>query len=151
MIIGNMINYYKKRGSIWNHNEYVQFEYTNKEHINWVINSLIADIDNALRFKIKNYFSNYYLLVAGKNGTEIAGEDWSEYLEYGTTDQIIIDLQNIGFPRHIAMLIRKKYEKVLVYDGKELIDVKSDQLLDLLIKNNHGQEYQEILEVLGTK
>lgn len=115
MIIGNMINYYRKKGRIWHRNEYVLFVYTNKEHINWVINDLIADIDNALRFKIKNYFSNYYLLVAEKNGVEVAGADWSEYLEYGTTDKIIIDLQNVGFPRHIAMLIKENYEEVLVY------------------------------------
>lgn len=114
MIIGNMINYYRNKGRIWHRNEYVLFMYTNKEHINWVINDLIADIDNALRFKIKNYFSNYYLLVAEKNGVEVAGADWSEYLEYGTTDKIIIDLQNVGFPRHIAMLIKENYEEVLV-------------------------------------
>lgn len=149
MIIGNMINYYRKKGKIWHRNEYVPFVHTNKEHINWVINDLITDIDNALRFKIKNYFSNYYLLVAGKNGIEVAGTDWSEYLEYGTTDKIIIDLQNMGFPRHIAMLIKEDFEEVLVYDENELVDINIEMLMGLLLENNHKQEYQEILEILG--
>lgn len=149
MIIGNMINYYRKKGSIWHRNEYVPFVHTNKEHINWVINDLIADIDNALRFKIKNYFSNYYLLVAGKNGVEVAGADWSEYLEYGTTDKIIIDLQNVGFPRHIAMLIKENYKEVLVYDENELVEVQIEKLLGLLLGNNHKQEHNEILDILG--
>lgn len=149
MIIGNMIHYYRKKGRIWHRNEYFTFEHTNKEHINWVINNLIADIDNALRFKIKNYFSNYYLLVAGKNGVEVAGEDWSQYLEYGTTDKIIIDLQNIGFPRHIAMLIKENYEDVLVYDENELIDVHTEELLGLLLQDNYKQEHKEILDILG--
>ena len=149
MIIGNMINYYKKKGKIWHRNEYVLFVHTNKEHINWVINDLIADIDNALRFKIKNYFSNYYLLVAGKNGVEVAGEDWSEYLEYGTTDKVIIDLQNAGFPRHIAMLIKENYEDVLVYDDNELTDVQTEKLLGLLLQDNHKQEHDEVLDILG--
>lgn len=149
MIIGNMMNYYRKKGRIWHRNEYVLFVYTNKEHINWVINELIADIDNALRFKIKNYFSNYYLLVAGKNGVEVAGADWSEYLEYGTTDKIIIDLQNVGFPRHIAMLIKENYEEVLVYDENELVEVQIEKLLGLLLENNHKQEHNEILDILG--
>ena len=149
MIIGNMINYYRKKGRIWHRNEYVQFVYTNKEHINWVINDLIADIDNALRFKIKNYFSNYYLLVAEKNGVEVAGADWSEYLEYGTTDKIIIDLQNLGFPRHIAMLIKEKYEEVLVYDENDLVEVQIEKLLGLLLENNHKQEHDEVLDILG--
>lgn len=149
MIIGNMINYYKKKGKIWHRNEYVLFVHTNKEHINWVINDLIADIDNALRFKIKNYFSNYYLLVAGKNGVEAAGVDWSEYLEYGTTDKVIIDLQNVGFPRHIAMLIKENYEDVLVYDENELMDVQTEKLLGLLLQDNHKQEHKELLDILG--
>lgn len=149
MIIGNMINYYKKKGKIWHRNEYVLFVHTNKEHINWVINDLIADIDNALRFKIKNYFSNYYLLVAGKKGVEAAGEDWSEYLEYGTTDKVIIDLQNVGFPRHIAMLIKENYEDVLVYDENELMDVQTEKLLGLLLQDNHKQEHKELLDILG--
>lgn len=149
MIIGNMINYYRKKGRIWHRNEYVQFVYTNKEHINWVINDLIADIDNALRFKIKNYFSNYYLLVAKKNGVEVAGADWSEYLEYGTTDKIIIDLQNVGFPRHIAMLIKEKYEEVLVYDENDLVEVQIEKLLGLLLENNHKQERDEVLDIVG--
>lgn len=149
MIIGNMINYYRKKGRIWHRNEYVLFVYTNKEHINWVINDLIADIDNALRFKIKNYFSNYYLLVAEKNGVEVAGADWSEYLEYGTTDKIIIDLQNVGVPRHIAMLIKENYEEVLVYDENELVEVQIEKLLGLLLENNHKQEHDEVLDILG--
>ncbi len=149
LIIGNMINYYKRKGSIWHRNESIPFAYTNKEHINWVINDLIADIDNALRFKIKNYFSNYYLLVSGKNSVEVAGADWSEFLEYGTTNKTIIDLQNVGFPRHIAMLIKENFEEVLVYDENELVDINIEKLLDLLLKDNHKQEYQEILEVLG--
>lgn len=150
MIIGNMINYYRKKGIIWHRNEYVLFVHTNKEHINWVINDyLIADIDNALRFKIKNYFSNYYLLVAGKNGVEAAGEDWSEYLEYGTTDKVTIDLQNVGFPRHIAMLIKENYEDVLVYDENELIDVQTEKLLGLILQDNHKQEHKELLDRLG--
>ena len=147
LIIGNMINYYKKRGQIWHRNEYVPFEHNNKQHINWVINSLIADIDNALRFKIKNYFSNYYLLVASKNGEDVAGANWSDYLEYGTTDKTIIDLQNVGFPRYIAMLIKDEYEEVLVYDEEDLVEVKIERLLRLLLENKQNQEFNEVKEL----
>lgn len=150
LIIGNMINYYRKKGNIWHRNENIPFVHTNKEHINWVINDLIADIDTALRFKIKNYFSNYYLLVSGKNGVETAGADWSEYLEYGTTNRTIIDLQNVGFPRHIAMLIKEKFEEVMIYDENELVDINIEKLLDLLLGNNYKQEYQEIVDIIGT-
>lgn len=149
MTIKIMIDYYRRKGKIWHRNKSVPFVHTNKKHINWVINRLIADIDNVLRFKIKNYFANYYMLVAGKNGVDVAGADWSEYLEYGTTDNIIIDLQNIGFPRHIAMLIKENYEGVLVYDENELVEIQCEKLLSLLLEDNHKQEYDEALKILA--
>lgn len=149
MIIGNIINYYKKRGEIWHNNEMFLFNANSQEQINWVINSLISDIDSMLRFKIKNYFSNYYLLVAGKNGNEIAGADWSEYLEYGTTDQIIIDLQNVGLPRHLALLIKDNYMEYLVYDGSELIDIKFQELMQKIDTVKYHSEYIELLNICG--
>lgn len=149
LIIGNMINYYKRKGIIWHRNERVNFDSSNKEHINWVINALISDIDSNLRYKIKNYFSNYYLLVVEKNGKDIAGNDWSKYLEYGTSDRVIIDLQNLGLPRHIAMIIKENYENVLIYEGDELIEIKFYELLEKFDKKKFKQEYYEVIEFLG--
>lgn len=149
MIIGNMINYYKKRGVIWHNNEKYLFDSKSKEHINWVINELIADIDSMLRFKLKNYFANYYLLVSAKNGTEIAGADWSEFLEYGTTDKTIIDLQNIGLPRHLAMVISQEYQQSLSYDGDDLIELKVHKLLEDMDKEKYKLEYKELIEIYG--
>ncbi len=151
LIVGNIISYYKKKGVIWHKNEKYIFDAKNKEHINWVINALIADIDNSLRFKIKNYFANYYLLVAEKNGKEIAGEDWSQYLEYGTTDKVIIDLQNVGFPRHIAMMIKDNYEEVLIYEEQELLDINIDKLFEVINKEQFNHEYKELIEILGER
>ena len=61
MMIINIINYYKKKGEIWDKNETIPFDSNNRNQINLIINNLISDIDNVLRFKIKNYFLNYYL------------------------------------------------------------------------------------------
>lgn len=151
MIIGNMINYYKKRGVIWHNNEKYSFDSKSKEHINWVINALIADIDSKLRFKLKNYFANYYLLVSAKNGTDIAGTDWSRFLEYGTTDKAIIDLQNIGLPRHLAMVISQEYQQSLLYDGDDLIELKVHKLLEYMDKEKYRLEYKELIEIYGTE
>lgn len=149
MIIGNMINYYKRKGEIWHQNEKYRFDPNNQEQINWVINALIGDIDNALRFKIKNYFTNYYLLAESKNGRAMAGENWADYLEYGTTDKIIIDLQNVGLPRHIAVMIKDNYEDVLVYDEGELIDIDYKKLLKVIDINEYSHEYKELQELIG--
>lgn len=59
-------------------------------------------------------------------------------------------MQNLGFPRHTAMLIKEKFEEVLVYDENELVDINIEKLLGFLLEDNRKQEYQEILEVIGT-
>ncbi len=96
MMIIYIINYYKRKGEIWDRNEMVIFNPNDRKQINLIINNLISDIDNVLRFKIKNYFLNYYLIVSEKVGKQNAGANWAEYVEYGTTDDIIIELQIIG-------------------------------------------------------
>lgn len=55
----------------------------------------------------------------------------------------------MGFPRHIAMLIKENYEEVLVYDENELVEVQIEKLLGLLLENNHKQEHDEVLDILG--
>ena len=140
-----MISYHKRVGYIWHGYEKVYFDSKNKEHINWVINNLISDIDSRLRYRIKNYFSNYFLLVSNKNGIEVAGKDWSQYLEYGTTDKTIIDLQNIGLSRHVAMIIKENYEDVLVYDDQELANIDFKMLFQIIDKQKFKHEYNELI------
>ena len=60
----------------------------------------------------------------------------------------MIDLQNLGFPRHIAMLIKEKFGEVLVYEENELVDVNTEKLLASLLEGNYKQEHQEVLEVI---
>ncbi|EGL43909.1 hypothetical protein HMPREF9966_0024 [Streptococcus anginosus SK52 = DSM 20563] len=53
-------------------------------HINHVINELLKDVENILRFKVKNYVMNYLKLTGQDEG------EWQNYLEYGTNDNIVI-------------------------------------------------------------
>lgn len=146
LMIINIIEYYKRKGEIWDKNEMIIFDPSNRGHINLVINNLISDIDSVLRFRIKNYFSNYYMIAAEKNGKDIAGVNWSEYLEYGTMDPVIIELQNIGIPRHLSMLIKDEYNEYLSFEDGVLIDVDAEKLLE----NIDCQKYKDELAELET-
>lgn len=147
MMIINIINYYKRKGEIWDKNEIIPFEPNNRNHINLIINNLISDIDNFLRFRIKNYFINYYLIVSEKFGKEIAGKNWAEYVEYGTTDDIIIELQNIGIPRHLSLLIKKDYSDFLSFEDGVLVDINIEALIDNIDDNKYKDEIEEIREI----
>lgn len=147
MMIINIINYYKKKGEIWDKNETIPFDPNNRNHINLIINNLISDIDNVLRFKIKNYFLNYHLIVSEKVGKEIAGANWAEYVEYGTTDSVIIELQNIGIPRHLSMMIKDDYAEFLTFEDGVLVDINAEALIENIDCDKYKDELEELREI----
>ncbi len=145
MIIANTINYYKDKEKIWENGNYVSFDYKNKHDINKIINLVISDIDNILRFKLKNYFENYYTLLKEKFGVQNAGANWADYLEYGTTDNKVIELQNIGIARHLAQHILDNHEDCLLFENNLLQSVDKNKLYqDFDVESNLYSEFCEL-------
>lgn len=145
-MISTSLDYYKNTGQIWDVDQLVDFKVNSKKHINLVINEIIANIDNVLRFKLKNYFGNYHELLVDKLGEDLAGENWGEFLEYGTTDLRIIELQNIGIPRHLANYLLQNYSDYFEFDRNILILVKKEMLLNEM--NENSVEFKELIEVI---
>ncbi|OHD98148.1 MAG: helicase [Sulfurimonas sp. RIFCSPLOWO2_12_36_12] len=146
MIIASSIKYYRKKGVIWDTDHYEEFDSKGKKHINMVVNEVIASIDNLLRFKLKNYFENYNNILKEKLGIENSGANWADYLEYGTTDFKVIELQNIGIPRHLAQYFLEHHEECLIFDNNNnLIEVNH-----ILMNNNFDKathEYKEFKDI----
>ncbi len=142
------IKYYDERGEIWLNNHIKEtFDRNNRTHINAIINDLIGDIDNVLRFKLEKYFNNYFLLIRHKFGEKKAGANWAEYLEYGTTDKKIIELQNIGFSRHLAKYILDNHEDCVSFNDEGVLEkIDSEKLL--LTFDKTTDEYKEYEEVV---
>ena len=146
MIINNLIRYYRKRGQIFYQGNYLTFDATNKAHINHIINELMADIDTALRFKIKNYLVNYSLICSCRIG-DPSSENWVNYIEYGTTDSTVISLQTIGIPRHLANFIINEYSQCVILEH-EIVTSFDDQVLkDVIDKDRFSDEYDELAEL----
>lgn len=145
MIIANTIGYYKDKGQIWENGSYVPFNYKDKYDINKVINLVISDIDNVLRFKLKNYFENYYMLLKEKFGMLNAGANWADFLEYGTTDSKVIELQNVGIARHLSQYIIENHEDCLLFENNLLQSLDKDKLYESFdIKSNLYAEFCEL-------
>ena len=147
-IISKTISHYKKnKKDIFDEDfrESVLFDYKNKKHINILINKLLGDIDMILRFKLEKYFNNYYLLLKEKLGEEKAGPNWAEFLEYGTTDRKIIELQNIGFSRHLAKYIIDNYNSCLNFENGILENFDHKKLESEIDKES--DEYEEYKEL----
>lgn len=145
-MISDAIKHYKKRGEIWNGTELVTFNAGSQEHINMVINYLISDIDNILRFKLKNYFSNYYDILAEKLGDKSTGENWGEFLEYGTNDRRVIELQNIGIPRHLSNFLLENHVEFFAFENGVLMNIRKTELIDAM--DVDSSEFKELLEII---
>ncbi|MBL1146183.1 MAG: DEAD/DEAH box helicase [Proteobacteria bacterium] len=145
-IISNSIKYYRQKGEIWDVDQIVPFNSNSKYHINLVINEIISNIDNILRFKLKNYFSNYYEILVAKFGENNAGKNWGEYLEYGTTDYRVIELQNIGIPRHLANFLLETQGEFFNFERGFLVDFDKIGLLEAI--DHNSAEFKELLDVI---
>ena len=148
MIINSLLRYYKTRGQIFYQGKYQTFDSSNKAHINHVINELMADIDTALRFKIKNYILNYSLICAHRIGDSVS-ENWVNYIEYGTTDPVVIALQTIGIPRHLASFIINEYSQCVIMEDNTVVLFDDKTLRDTIDKNQFKDEFDELAEIFN--
>ena len=65
---------------------------------------------------------------------------------YGTTNYKIIELQNLGIPRHLAHYLLEKYSSFFTFDGHDLISMDTDGLLKDMDKTS--VEYKELIEII---
>jgi len=149
LIIQASIRFYSIRGLIYNKNGYAEnFSSKNREQMNQVINEIMATIDDDLRFKVKNYMSNYYMLMCEKYGKENAGADWTVYIEYGTTNLKNIELQKIGIPIHLAKFLLDIVKIGIEFKGNVLESIDKEMILDNIDKEKYNDEYNELEKLL---
>jgi superfamily II DNA or RNA helicase len=154
VIIKKTINYFDEnsREISINNRDIVLFEKDNRAHINHIVNNVVSDIENVLRFKIKIYVKNYIDLLNikyQKDEGDIDIQSWDNYLEYGTTDLTIIELQNLGFQRHIASFLKNKYLDFFIMENGVITDFLEKELKEQLQKSKFKQEFEEISNTLG--
>ncbi len=115
-IIEQTMRYMKEKDStISSYGKNIKFDFYDKEHKNIVIGDVLDIIENIILFRISNYFlkfSTEYKKVHGK----FPDNDWYEYVEYGTTDELSIFLQRNGFERDTANYI--KNNRYYIRDNK---------------------------------
>lgn len=117
------------------------FSITNINHINFVINELMKDIENIVKFKIKNYVTNYLKL------TNQDDSEWQNYLEYGTSDKTIIELQKIGFDRPVAMeLSNQSDENFEINENGEIVGISTENILESSITSEARRQIELFLK-----
>ncbi|MDU7216483.1 MAG: helicase-related protein, partial [Dialister sp.] len=129
----------RKDGKIY----YMKFDKNNALHINTLINNLIKNLENNIKYKIKTYVSNYQAIL---RSCEVDLEcDWEKYIDYGTTNPQIIDIQNLGFSRTMAIFLMDKYYNLFIKNEiGEIIDIDDKKLRASIDKKKYEEEYKEL-------
>ena len=104
-------------------NDYTKsFFIDSPEHRNVVYADTLEVIENVILFSISNYFlrfSNMYKTINGEHSLD--SNNWYEFVEYGTTNEIIVFLQRNGFSRESANYIKQNAWYILkTEDGLKL-------------------------------
>lgn len=148
-VISSAISYHVRQGSI-TYRDYAQggslvtepFDVERAKHVNLVIEWTLRDIEGGLRFRIISYLQNFFDLSVTALGPSSSGVNVATLVEYGTTDERAIQLQEVGFSRTIAAEILQKYENALRFsDSIELEDIDHERILlsDILSDDARGE------------
>ncbi len=119
-IIKGSIRNIAKSGNFWNRREH-RFENYNphdKMQMNLIIADTLYELENVVRFKISNYFREFTEKTKELYPTAPQPNDWYEYVEYGTKDPLIIELEKIGYTRETASYIKASKERLLIIGAK---------------------------------
>ena len=146
-IISESIDYYHTHNrQLWMNNDAIDFDKTNKLHINVLIGNIIDEIEFVLRFQLEKYFNHYHMMVKNILGEDNAGENWAMLLEYGTQNREIIALQNMGLSRYSAQKIFKECRGAFISENGQLKKVDKHKVLSKLQKDSI--EYIEAQKLL---
>lgn len=146
------IHFYKEKGKIWipenGHKVSVPFTGSNWQ-INFIIEEIMSDIEYGIRFKFERYFHNYYLILKHVIGEDVnIGRDWSDFLEYGSTNYKIIELQNVGFSRPLSRYFLEEHSDCFVFDKNILLEINEKKLKENFDKES--PEYEEFQTLFFT-
>lgn len=106
------------------------FKAGDPKQVNRIIEETMRDLETGLRFKIISYLENYFDLTVQALGSANAGMNVAKLVEYGSSDPKIINLQEVGFTRGVALDLLGKHPKFLGFTASdELESVDLDGLL----------------------
>lgn len=113
------------------------------EHRNVVFADTLEVIENVILFSISNYFlrfSNMYIAINGEHSLD--DNNWYEFVEYGTTNEITVFLQRNGFSRESANYIKDHPEYIFRKDGILMLHRSL-----LKCKNNDARTEAELISL----
>ncbi|MDU4241054.1 MAG: hypothetical protein E7I21_10685, partial [Limosilactobacillus fermentum] len=93
-----------------------------------------------IQFKFSKYFLNFSRTLIEERQIDELDNDWYQYLEYGTTDESVIWLEQLGYSRSNSIeIVTDKIEAIVT-------DSQGDKLVLKLIHEMHNPEIERETE-----
>ncbi|WP_248704779.1 DEAD/DEAH box helicase [Curtobacterium sp. MWU13-2055] len=132
-VIASSIAHHASTGKIWVRDysapstfRVESFDRSSPEHLNVVIENTFRDLDGGLRHTVLRYAQNYHELSVAAVGVDEAGPNVALLVEYGSTNPLVVDLQQLGLSRTAALeLARSDAELFVQGENGELIGVNA--------------------------
>lgn len=121
------------------------------KHKNQVINESMKDIEQIINYKLSMYFLRFSEAIISERGKEALVHDWYDYVEYGTSNVMVILLQKYGFLREQALsLLKAPYNEYIEQSPNgliiryEIFDIAKQDILEALktVRINYPEIYK---------
>lgn len=109
IVRGSIEHYRDRRGSLVSYEPVYHLEVYDGslKHKNQIINEVMKDIEQVINYKFSMYFLRFSEAIIKIRGEQDLRNDWYEYVEYGTNNDLVITLQKHGFMREQALMLLK--------------------------------------------
>lgn len=104
-------------------------------HNNFIIAETLEAIEDVVLFRIANYFLRFSEEYKRQHGNiSHFKNDWYEFVEYGTCNELRITLQRSGFSREASSYIRKNASEYIIWENDEpkvklsILECKNDMI-----------------------
>ena len=125
-----------------NDHEIVRYDGSRK-HRNIVMANTLKAIEDQILFSLSNYFLRFSSEYKRIHDVESFPNNWYDYVEYGSTNELAIALQRAGFSRESVTYILKNNPDFIRRDARGTLHL--DYMLTLSSNANVQKEANEIL------
>lgn len=119
------------------------------KQVNMIINDILEKIETDIKHMIKIHLSNFIYLNVENGNLNEKYLKLVDYVEFGTMNNKIIELQKYGFSRELAVYLIEKHITEIIFDNEELESIDFENIFMNFDKTNplisELEEYKYLL------
>ena len=123
-----------------------------EKHINLVINDILDKIETDVKHMLKMHISNFIYLNVQNGNFDDRMLRLIDFIEFGTMNYKIIELQKFGFSRELSQFIIDYFSDEIIFENGELISINFHNIYKNFDQTNPlMHELEDYSYLLGKK